>query len=203
MVYLGIDPGNEGALAVLPAIQGREIEFHDTPLIPVVVQKAKGKKVTRKLLNVPAMRLMLSAIQQQFGDEIFAVIEKVAPMPSTHEGDKGAKMGATSAFNFGKGCGLWIGLLAGLQIPYEEVHPATWKAALMRDTNRDKGASIIKATQLYPSAAKHLTRLKDHGRADALLMAEYARRSQNVVHPPHKKQYPPDCAEDLMPGLFQ
>lgn len=199
-VFMGIDPGNEGAIAVIPEdLQSNQVEFHDTPLVIV-----KSGKKNKKVMNAPAARMMLDSIRRTHGDEIYAVIEKAIPMPSTHGADRGTGMGVSSAFNYGKGVGVWIGLLTGLQIPFEEVHPATWKAALLRDMGKEKGASIVKATQLYPQSAVNLTRIKDHGRADALLMAEYGRRAQSSVAPPtRKKQYAPDCAEDLMPGLFQ
>ena len=85
-------------------------------------------------------------------------------------------MGATSAFNFGLGFGMWLGILAALEIPHQQVHPATWKAVMMRDSTKDKDASRVKAMQLFPQSAKDLTRKKDHGRADALLMAAWAMR---------------------------
>ena len=82
-------------------------------------------------------------------------------------------MGATSAFNFGMGFGMWIATCAALEIPYQLVHPATWKAALMRDQGKEKDASRVKAMQLYPYTAKDLARKKDHARGDALLLAHY------------------------------
>jgi hypothetical protein len=168
VVWIGIDPGLSGALAVLP---DGPIEFFDTPITTV----KSGKKM-RNQMNASAIRLILESIIFRYGGNVSAVIEKVSAMPSTHEGDRGASMGATSAFNYGKGVGIWIGLLAGCQIPYEEVHPATWKALLMRDMGKGKDAGIVKATQLFPSVAKDLTRKKDHGRADALLLAYYGKR---------------------------
>ena len=172
MIFCGIDPGNQGALCYIDEDR-RVLKFYDTPLLTVETRKTK-----RKVMNAQAARMLLEGIIEMRGTEVvYAVIEKVAPMPSLHEEDKGAKMGATSAFNYGKGVGIWIGLLVGLQIPFTEVHPMTWKASLMRDSAKGKGASILKATQLYPSSAKDLTRIKDHGRADALLLAEWGRRS--------------------------
>lgn len=39
---------------------------------------------------------------------------------------------------------------------------------------------ILIAKQLFPQAADGLTRKKDHGRADALLMAAWARRTSTI-----------------------
>jgi hypothetical protein len=196
-VFLGVDPGNEGALAVLPDGPVPRITFHDTPLLIV-----KSGNKNRKVMNAPAVKLMLDAIIQEHGPDLYAVIEKVAAMPSTD--DRKASMGATSAFNFGKGVGIWLGMLAMAGIPYEEVHPATWKSVLLRDMGKEKSASIMKATQLYPSTARDLTRVKDHGRADALMLAEYGRRVRNSVTTSRRVSTPRQSFTDelMEPSLF-
>ena len=45
----------------------------------------------------------------------------------------------------------------------------------MPDMGKDKGASIQKVSQLYPELS--LTRVKDHGIADAILIARYLKLS--------------------------
>jgi crossover junction endodeoxyribonuclease RuvC len=66
-------------------------------------------------------------------------------------------------------------LLATLQIAgcsLELVTAASWKAAL-GGLSKDKQASLDRARLLYPGAS--LDRMKDHGRAESLLLAHYAR----------------------------
>jgi crossover junction endodeoxyribonuclease RuvC len=82
-------------------------------------------------------------------------------------------MGVTSSFNFGWGLGVWIGVCAGLNFPYQLVAPVTWKKRLMADMGKEKDASRVKAMQLYPHIASSLSRKKDHNRADALLLARF------------------------------
>lgn len=176
-IFLGIDPGLTGALAVL-SDDLKIIKFYDTPVL--VVMSAKKK---RQQMNAPMIRIMFEEIRSVYGSDLLAVIEKVSAMPSTHEGDKGTGMGATSAFNYGKGVGIWLGLLAGCQIPFEEVHPATWKASLLRDMGKDKDASRVKAMNLFPHIASQLQLKKHHGRADALLMAAYMRHTRGRPQP--------------------
>jgi hypothetical protein len=77
------------------------------------------------------------------------------------------------------GFGIWLGVIAGLLLPVEMVHPRTWKATLMRDMGKEKDASRVKAMQMYPLAAKNLSLKKHHGRADALLIATYGERSHS------------------------
>lgn len=165
MIYIGIDPGLSGALAVIDS-ETKNISFVDTPVVEIRV----GKKMKHQQ-DAYAISSLLRALSS--GKDVMATIEKVNAMPDV---GTGAKMGSTSAFNFGLGFGMWLGILAALEIPHQQVHPATWKAVMMRDSTKDKDASRVKAMQLYPMTAKDLTRKKDHGRADALLIAAYTAR---------------------------
>lgn len=165
MVYIGIDPGLSGALAVLDS-ETKDISFVDTPVLEIRV----GKKVKHQQ-DAYAISSLLRALTSD--KDVMVTIEKVNAMPDV---GTGAKMGSTSAFNFGLGFGMWLGILAALEIPHQQVHPTTWKAVMMRDSTKDKDASRVKAMQLYPKSARDLTRKKDHGRADALLMAAWAMR---------------------------
>lgn len=93
----------------------------------------------------------------------YAIIEKVASSP---------QMGVCSAFTFGKSYGFLRGLLTG-RTPFEEVSPQKWQKAMGCLTKGDKNVSKAKAQQLFPQ-------LKiTHATADALLLAEYARRTYN------------------------
>jgi crossover junction endodeoxyribonuclease RuvC len=65
-----------------------------------------------------------------------------------------------------------VGLLAALQIAYTTVRPAIWKRAL--GLGKDKEAARLRAMQLFPAA--DLRRKKDHGRAEALLLAWWGRQ---------------------------
>jgi crossover junction endodeoxyribonuclease RuvC len=90
-----------------------------------------------------------------------ALLEKVHAMP---------KQGVTSSFTFGVGYGaLGMALLAS-RIPFERVTPQAWQKAMGCLTGGDKNVSKRKAQELFPT-------LKiTHAVADALLIAEYARR---------------------------
>lgn len=81
--------------------------------------------------------------------------------------------GIHSSFKIGQGFGRIEGVLASLGIPYVVVSPAKWKRHFNL-IGKDKEASRALARSLWPSAP--LERKKDHGRAEALLLAEYGRR---------------------------
>jgi hypothetical protein len=166
-IQIGIDPGISGALAVLHP--NRQIEFYDTP----TVQIRSGKKI-KNTMDTYAIVTILQGITSQ--RDVMVTIEKVNAMPGMGAGGERQSMGATSAFNFGMGFGIWLGILAALRLPHQQVHPRTWKMAVMSDMGKDKDASRIKAMQLYPESVPSLTLKKHHGRADALLLAEWGRR---------------------------
>ena len=103
------------------------------------------------------------------GNTCKAVIEKVSSMPG---------QGVSSTFKFGINFGQWIGRLEALGIPFSFVTPQKWKKAMFDSMSKGdvKDMSRNRALRLFPEMAASLKRKKDHGRAEALLLAEYARR---------------------------
>jgi hypothetical protein len=97
--------------------------------------------------------------------EVFVAIEKAQAMP---------KQGVVSMFHYGVSYGTMIGILKALRKPYQEISPRTWKKEF--SLTNDKKESVVMAVKLFPGAAGHLKFKKDHGKAEALLLAEYARR---------------------------
>ncbi len=156
MEFLGIDPGISGAVALLhPDDSAR---FWDTPSI-----KSGGKRE----YDGARMHEILVEAQPPMGVVLHAYVERAQAMP---------KQGVTSTFNYGKGYGLWLGLLIGLGIPYTLVSPRTWRKVMMPDMAKDKGASLLRAKQLFPAVRRYLQLVKDHDKAEALLIAAYGRQ---------------------------
>lgn len=91
----------------------------------------------------------------------FAVLEKVGAMP---------RQGLSSTFKFGVSYGFCRGILTANRIRFEEVTPAKWQGALGCRTKGDKNITKAAAQRLFPTVK--IT----HANADALLLAEYARR---------------------------
>jgi len=156
MIYIGIDPGLNGAIAVIDP--DGKLHLEDTPVL--LPDPKKGKRE----YDEAGMRRCLAS--WFVIDEAKAVIEKQQAFPG---------QGVSSTFRTGMGYGIWRGLLAGLQIPYEIVGPRTWKKEMLKDMDQSsKASSLLKAKQLFPTA--DITLKKHDGRAEALLMAEYLRR---------------------------
>lgn len=160
IAILGVDPGISGAVALL--LPDGSVRFWDTPSI-----KTGGK---RDYDSANMQEILLEAVgyvDEPLGLHLHAYIERAQAMP---------KQGVTSMFNYGKGFGLWLGLLIGIGIPYTLVSPRRWKAVMLSDMGKDKGASLLRAKQLFPQCISQLQLVKDHGKAEALLIAAYGQR---------------------------
>ena len=167
----GIDPGAVGAVAILTD-DGQLVKVYDMPMLTVEVMtrvKGQSKKRIKHHLDEAGLRAILvdNAVTMVF-------TEKAQVMPADRE-DGTKAQGMVSMGNYMKAYGQILGICAGLQIPKEEVHPATWKAKMMADMPRGKGSSIVKCKQLFPGIAC-LERKKDDGRAEAILICCYALR---------------------------
>ena len=111
----------------------------------------------------------LADLKKQFN--LFAVVEHVGAMPG---------QGVTSCFSFGESFGWLQGVLDAMQIPYELARPQKWKKVF--SCTSDKNTSIAVAERLFPEVDLRRTPLcrKPHdGKAEALLIAEFARRIRN------------------------
>lgn len=163
-MIIGIDPGLTGAIAVLTP--SGQIALFDTPTAKI----KQGK--TYKTDYLPYE--MADIIRRFRSSMVF--IEKVHAMPmfSTNKEGKEKRQGATSLFRFGEGYGLWLGIIAALEMQITKVAPQTWKKAIMAGMP-DKDAARQRAQELYPECVKDLSRKKDIGRADALLIMHWGR----------------------------
>jgi crossover junction endodeoxyribonuclease RuvC len=143
--YIGIDPGKTGALAILAPTENL---VYDVPLI--------GKDY-----DVRSMATLILHAGICLG-ETLACIEHASSRPGE---------GVASSFTAGYGYGLWIGILSSLAVAYRTVRPSTWKREM--GVSADKDLSRAKARALFPLL--DLSLKKHHGRAEALLLAQYAR----------------------------
>ena len=82
-----------------------------------------------------------------------------------------SEMGVKSAFTFGNGFGHIEMALTAAAIPFERVRPQVWQKALGCLTKGDKNITKQKAQEMFP-----IVKIT-HAIADALLIAEYNRRT--------------------------
>lgn len=147
---LGIDPGIRGGLALVEINDGMAPQLRDAIDIPVVGTGAKER------VDVLAIHSWIIAHQPQH-----ALIERAQAMP---------KQGASSGFKYGRATGAIEGVLSCCEIPMTVIEPSMWKK-FHGLRGSDKEASRQRALQLFPSAHDLFRRKKDHGRAEAALIA--------------------------------
>ena len=97
----------------------------------------------------------------------FALIERVGG--GLYQGKKG-KMGVQSAFKFGDAFGIMRGMITICRIRHEYISPTDWQKEMKCRTKGDKKISKAAAQRLFPDVEIV------HRNADALLLAELARR---------------------------
>jgi crossover junction endodeoxyribonuclease RuvC len=155
MRILGIDPGASGAIALLDTEQN-VLTVVDMP----VVEVRRGSRNVRHV-SAQALSLVVDALQPID----HAVVERVHSMPG---------QGVASTFAFGRAFGVCEGVLAGANVRYTDVAPATWMRAMYLTGGKDSARHM--AMQLFPDNAERFARKKDDGRADATLLAVYGSR---------------------------
>jgi crossover junction endodeoxyribonuclease RuvC len=185
-VIVGIDVGVGGAVAVLPAKFKMSFQFSDSrqrardlladhlgepqrrggqdafvedmPTVP----RTSQKKTNKREIDAANLAKLIRGIRQTYLVRMIFV-ELATPRP---------RDGSMQGFAFGTSYGKILGVLGTLEVPYEIVSPVTWKrrAKLLKT---DKEVSRKKAIELFPRLSNRLTRKKDHGRAEALLIAYY------------------------------
>lgn len=187
-VYVGIDPGVSGAIAF---VCGPDYLVIDMPVY--TVSRTRSVKIPKKAMTPggPKTKTVKGETSLYDFDKIVEVFKALRPVrrrvhacveiakPMVNNPawkGKGRFKGSANirtAYLVGVGFGMWPLFLAQKGYPREEVEPAVWKKALGL-TGKDKDASLKKAKAWFPKAA--LTAKKHHGRAEALLLAEYYRR---------------------------
>lgn len=154
-VYLGFDPGMAGAVAAIYP-DGEAVVF-DMPTVATV--RTRREVVARELANIVAPLAV--------GGDAVAVLEQPFALPMEAR---------QTTLAIGRNAGIIEGVLAALGIPYESIRPDKWKPAMGLPKGALKDASRARAMALFPALAERLSRKKDDGRAEALLLAEWRRR---------------------------
>lgn len=150
MIWIGVDPGlRSGAIGAVDH-DGNFIAAHD---IAAVDDRIDARALKQMILDMTIP-----------GDDYAICVEQVWTMP---------KQGIASTGRFMRAYGA-IGAVCELlcdRIFF--VTPQVWKKSM--NVTSDKEQSLAEARQRFPQAVLKLK--KDHGKAEALLIAEYARRT--------------------------
>ena len=154
-LILGIDPGFTGALALYDPGARNVIDVWDMPL-----KYGPGKAFdTRNEIDGQALAKIIHDLSSRL---TLAVVERVHASPGA---------GVTSMFRFGEGYGMLLGVLISNDIRTITPVPSVWKCSM--GLTHDKKESFAAVEQYVSNEArtKWCKRAKDHGRAEAILLA--------------------------------
>lgn len=151
MMFVGIDPGLNGAIAFFNPDQGLLI-VRDMPVVEIVRNNKRKREVSPQMLA--------SILREHPIDHV--MLERVNAMPG---------QGVTSMFSLGRSVGVVEGVLAALELSTTIVPPTVWRKAVQAREGKD--GTRHRAAELFPRDASLFARKKDDGRADSALIAWY------------------------------
>jgi hypothetical protein len=149
---LGIDPGISGALAFYFPDHPERVAVED---MPIVGGDVDGVTLAKRIASM---------------SPYVAFLERVNAMPG---------QGVSSTFKFGKSYGVAIGVISAAAIPLHLVSPARWKGHLHLSADKEMARAL--ALRLFPACSDHFKRKKDHGRAEASLIARYGAETLHLI----------------------
>lgn len=163
MITIGIDPGQKGGIVAIT--DNRKV------IVSEVMPTIGGKEI-----DAPGLREILYSLKCQATEQnvpITAFLEKVRARPG---------QGVVSMFTFGRGLGIVEGVIAGLQIPSQQVIPGTWVKEMHEGLDlrlNPKARSLLVVRRLYPNLnllATTKSKNMHDGLIDAALIATYGMR---------------------------
>lgn len=160
MVFIGIDIGVSGAIAAVT--EKREfLGVHDMPIV---------QRGTYKFVDGPELVAIVRDLSKEPAGASCQVIAEYA----------GFTKSAQAASGMGRNLGGVVATVMIMGLPLEIVTPGKWKKHFnLIDRNATDKERKLQSRSLammkYPAATDLLDRVKDHNRAEAILLAEYAR----------------------------
>jgi len=146
--FMGVDPGMTGAAAFVDE-EGAYLCYLDYPGSASALFRELNEMILESIVGL-------------------CVIEQVHTFPG---------QGISSTGKFMRNFGIWEGVIASLELPYELITPQRWRKILDSSVPQKPTKEDLRqyAIHRWPAAANDLKRVKDHNRAEAILLAEYAR----------------------------
>jgi hypothetical protein len=169
MIYLGIDAGLTGAIAAI--YPDKRVSVVDIPI------QGSGRDGINRIDGLKLAYLLRDLVSPK--DVCVAWIEEIIPRPVGNAKDGGERAGNSmqSQGSLMRTVGSLETACAILRIPLRTVYPQKWKRTL-RLLGKPKEDSVKLALELFPILKDSLALKKHHNRAEAVLIAEYGRRTQ-------------------------
>jgi predicted RNase H-like nuclease (RuvC/YqgF family) len=155
-VYIGIDPGKSGAIALIN--EDRDV-IESFPKMPW----ENGR------LDAVTLYDFLKQCDKAC-DRCIVVCEKVHSMP---------RDSSKSAFTFGGAFHAALACIDLFDFPLLLPSPQTWKKVMLKDRGREKQDSVAAARDMFPALRPKLKAKSSHNLAEAALIAAYGIHSWN------------------------
>jgi crossover junction endodeoxyribonuclease RuvC len=159
-LVMGIDPGLNGAIAVVDVDSNSIVDMIDMPTF-----KKPSKARKQGFFEFVDVHQLSSLIDAYSPFTALAVLEEPGAMPN---------QGLSSTFRFGHICGQIHGVLAGHYIPVCTTKPGVWKSALALTTDKDDSREL--ASKEFPAFTPLWALKKHNDRAEAALLTLYAKK---------------------------
>jgi hypothetical protein len=154
-LILGIDPGLDGAMALVDLQSGELVEVWDIPTLALKRREIDAYRIAARIDEI-AFRLTE------------AWIETPTPRPG-----QAVQSIASSLRTFG----ILAGLVMANFIPLHEVAASAWKRGFKIPPGGDKDESRKAASVLWPRSTDQWPAKKDHDRAEAALIARHGQQA--------------------------
>ena len=178
-ILVGVDPDIHGAIATL--------RWTSPPLVRTSTPTALAASAHIQIYDMPTetWKMQTRDKKRPSPEAFLSILEEI--QTHTHAAGSNAIVRAAVEFttpghlsgkfawyDSGFSTGLITGLFLCRNVTYERVSAQGWKSAMgLRRTGKE--GSLALAKQIFPQAAQvFLKRKKDHGRAEALLLAAWA-----------------------------
>lgn len=158
MLTIGIDPGLTGAIAMLDH-HGVPRALRDIPTMPIA--EAGPKSTVKTEIDVRALYLLLRELVPA-DERAICVLE--------HASSVGAELGEMAKLSLAATKASIITVLRLQGHDVRRVAPAAWKRHFR--IGKEKNAALDLARSMYGQLPE-LKRVKDHNRAEALLIARF------------------------------
>jgi hypothetical protein len=174
VLIVSVDPGLSGAVAFLGDDFARVV---DLPTVDL-----PGEGTVRRRVHGPGLQQLLLANIPEGEDDIHFVIEGLSvggfrPRPGERQGSSAQTVGSQYRTRGTIEC---LAECLGLEV--HEVYPVSWKrfyglVGKQRVEGEDEAAKARHiACELYPALEPFLKRVKDHNRAEAVLIGNWFRK---------------------------
>lgn len=119
MIYfIGIDPGLGGAVSIIHGVNAEKIEIFDTPTYEKQIKHKKKKNGKYQVKSDYDKSAMADILYSFHGKEVIVCLESVHAMPG---------QGSVSMFGFGRGSGIWEGIISAYKYQLITPTPTEWK----------------------------------------------------------------------------